>query len=108
MPRGQASQVGDTMVNQNGYHNTKTEEGWRLTHHIIAEEKLGRPVESTEYVRFIDGDRRNLDPDNIEVVLRATVSLRSRLAVIEFKLQELQAEKKELEARLARGERKLR
>lgn len=68
MPRGEASPVGTRRITQNGYWTTKTENGWRLDHHIIAEEKLGRALEDDERVEFIDGDRTNLKPKNIRIV----------------------------------------
>jgi len=100
MPRGRVSKPGDTMVNANGYHHTRTTEGWRLTHHLIAEAKLGRPLGPGEMTRFADGDRANLDPDNIEVFERGRASIRARLAVIEARLAELYAEKAKLEREL--------
>lgn len=67
MARGQKSQPGDTRVSLNGYHYTRTATKWTLTHRLIAEFKLGRPLKDIERVRFIDNDRTNLDPDNIVV-----------------------------------------
>jgi hypothetical protein len=65
MPRGVASKIGEERIAQNGYSYTKTETGWRLSHHVVAEENLGRPLRPTERVYFADNDRTNLDPDNI-------------------------------------------
>lgn len=102
MARGKAATVGDTMVNVNGYHNTRTADGWRLTHHLIAEEKLGRPVNTdVEMIRFVDGDRSNLSPDNIEVIKKNKVGLRRRKALIEAKIEDLQAELADIEKALA-------
>lgn len=101
MPRGQLANVGDVMVNKNGYHHTRTEDGWRLTHHLVAEEKiLGRMLRPGEQVRFKDGDRTNLHPENLEVIFTKTSSIRRRLARIESQLQDLQAEKEDLEEQL--------
>jgi len=101
MPRGQTSEVGSTLINVNGYHNTKTTSGWRLTHHLLAEEMLGRPLLPDEIVRFKDGDRRNLDKGNLEIIPRNTSSIRARIAVLQAKIDELTAEKEGLEHRLA-------
>lgn len=101
MPRGVKSEVGDTNVSANGYHYTKTETGWELTHHLIAMKALGRPLRSDETARFRDGDKTNLDPDNI-VVMTKKQSLRGRLAVVESKLAELNAERDDLLRKLAR------
>ena len=56
-------------VAKNGYSYTRIDSGnWRLTHHIIAEQKLGRAIDpSQERVYFVDKDKTNLDPANIEV-----------------------------------------
>jgi hypothetical protein len=90
--RGSRSEVGDTHVAKNGYHYTRTEERWRLTHHLVAEEKLGRPLSDTERVVFVDGDRTNLDPDNIEVRRKVTSSLRKKEAQLVARIEELQAQ----------------
>lgn len=92
MPRGQAATIGDTRVSQNGYHYTKTEEGWTLTHYLVAAEKIGRPLNENERCRFIDGNKRNLSPSNIEVLRRGKSSLRRRRAAIEARIEELRAE----------------
>ena len=95
MPRGQASKVGDTNVSDNGYHYTRIAKGWKLTHHIIAEEALGRPISADETVRFADGDRKNLSPDNIVVTQRKT-SINGRIAALEAKIMELTDERDRL------------
>lgn len=90
--RGKTSQVGDTRVAPNGYHYTRTESGWRLTHHIIAEKVLGRPLREDERTQFVDGKKTNLDPDNIRVIKSGKGSLRAKKARLEVRIKELQAE----------------
>lgn len=97
MPRGQASKVGDTNVSDNGYHYTRIATGWKLTHHIIAEKALGRPITADETVRFADGNRKNLSPDNIVVTTRKT-SLKGRIAVLDARIMELTNERDRLQA----------
>lgn len=97
MTRGRASQVGDTRWSPNGYHYTRTARGWQLTHRLVAEETLGRPVGEDERVRFLDGDRTNLDPDNIEVYKSKPQTPARRRAQIEAKIADLQAQLEELE-----------
>lgn len=68
--RGTKAEIGDTNVNKNGYHHSFVDDGtgigvWRLTHHIIAEQNIGRPLEKGERVLFKDIDRFNLEPNNI-------------------------------------------
>lgn len=109
MARGQAVEVGATRVSQNGYHYTKVEKvpgtekpGWRLTHHIIAEKKLGRPLREDERVEFI-GKKSDLRPDNIRIVERGQGSVRRRIAQLEARRDEINAELAALRAELAQG-----
>lgn len=90
--RGSRSEVGATKIAKNGYHYTKTEDRWRLTHHIVAEENLGRELTADERVVFGDGDRTNLDPENIIVRRKNTASLRRKEAQLATRIEELQAE----------------
>lgn len=98
--RGQTSEVGSTRTAPNGYHYTKTAVGWRLTHHLIMEEELGRKLREDEGVYFVDGKRHNLDPSNIKVREKGRGSLRRRLAVIEARIDELEAERDEIKREL--------
>ncbi len=104
MPRGTTAQIGATYMSQNGYHYTRAEKGWRPTHQLVAEEKLGRALKSNERVRFIDGNRTNLDPKNLQVVIKKSSSLRSELARIEVRIRELQARRQEIIAQLKQRE----
>jgi hypothetical protein len=82
------------MVSANGYHYTKRDGKQRLTHHILAEEILGRPIDTTsEMVRFKDGNRTNLKIENIEIIPKNKASLRKRLAVVEEHLRQYTAER---------------
>jgi HNH endonuclease len=92
MGRGQAAEVGETRVSRNGYHYTKTAGGWVLTHHLVAEEMLGRPLKNDERVHFKSGDKLNLTPTNIYVVQQGKSNLRRRKAQLETRIEELQAE----------------
>ena len=100
MPRGKTAEVGDTRTAPNGYHYTKTDAGWRLTHHIAAEQYIGRPLKENERVEFVTKDRLNFEENNIRVVIQGRGSLRRRKAQLEARIRELQAElddvKKEL------------
>lgn len=103
MPRGVVAEDGDTNTAANGYHYTRQDGKWRLTHHIIAEEVLGRPVDTaTEVIRFKDRDCKNLTPENIEVIPKGKYTVRKRLAEVRAKIVELQALEKDLENELAR------
>lgn len=65
--RGKRSKIGDTRWSKNGYHYTRTENKWELTHRLLAIVKMGRELRDDERVKFADGDRTNLDSDNIVV-----------------------------------------
>jgi hypothetical protein len=102
MGRGQAAEVNATRVAQNGYHYTKTEDGWRLTHHLTAEKVLGRPLRDDEIVKFVE-PRFKRDPHNpagVKVIKKKTSTLRKRKATIEDRIRELQAELNHINAQL--------
>ena len=103
MPRGKEATIGDTRVSPNGYHYTRTEAGWRLSHHIVAEEMLGRPLNDGERVRFKSKNKLDLSEDNIEVVLKGKTSLRRRKAQLEARIEELQAELRYVNNELLNG-----
>jgi hypothetical protein len=96
MARGKRSAVGDTRVAPNGYHYTRTEEGWELTHKLIAEQKLGRKLLPNERCRFKDNDRTNLTPDNIIVYEGKPKGSASERARLEARIEEMQARLAEL------------
>jgi hypothetical protein len=103
MPRGRPAEDGAKRWSPNGYHYTRVDGKWRLTHHLIMEKKLGRPINTeTEMVRFI-GSRRDLRPENIEIIPKNKVSERKRLATLEAQIKELTAQRDMLLEELARG-----
>lgn len=107
MGRGKTAEVGSTRTAPNGYHYTKVEErGWVLTHWLTLERVLGRQINSeTEQVRFRDGFTKKdyANPKACEVIQKKTSSLRKRKAVIESRIEELQAELAGINDKLSRG-----
>jgi len=99
MPRGETVPIGTRRKTQNGYWTTKTGNGWEFDHRIIAEQTLGRPLQPTERVLFLNGNKDDLDPDNISV--ETSRKRRNRVIVLEQKvdkmLNDLQEVKNELE-----------
>jgi hypothetical protein len=96
MPRGKAAEIGDIKVNDNGYGYTKTERGWVATHQLLMERHLGRELEPGEYVSFKAGAPRHPALlENIELRRRGDkkTSNRHRLAQIDARIEELQAER---------------
>lgn len=103
MARGKNVAPGATRISANGYHYTKKQDGkWELTHRIVAEEKLGRPLRENERVRFLDGNKDNRDPDNIEVYVTKDRSPRAELARLLAKREELDLRIEELQRELER------
>lgn len=100
MPRGATATIGDERWSPNGYLYRRLEDGWQLVHRLVAEEKIGRKLNENEYATFLDGDRTNLDRDNIVVRLRGRTSLRRRLAQVEARLVELNAVRDDILKRL--------
>lgn len=103
MGKGKAAEDGAERVAQNGYHYVKVDGKWRLKHHIVAEEMLGRPLRHNERVHFV-GKKTDFSAANIKVVLKGTSSSTRRLAVVEARIDELQAEKADLLAQIARAD----
>jgi hypothetical protein len=68
MARGAAAEEGAERTNQNGYTYVKVGKRWVSKHKLIAEQKLGREITDLERVIFLDGNRANFDPANIQVV----------------------------------------
>jgi starvation-inducible outer membrane lipoprotein len=101
--RGQTAELGAKRISQNGYEYTKVEVNgkpqWRLSHHLVAEEILGRPLREDERVSFVNS-RKDLSPDNIRITLRGQTSVSKRLAQIEARISELEAERDELRSQL--------
>jgi len=87
--KGSRAMLGDENVSANGYRYVKTSTGWRLKHHLVAEETLGRPLSPDERVSFKDRNRENFDPKNIIVNVKMGTSnsgLNKRLTTIEERM----------------------
>lgn len=91
MARGSAAKVGDTFVNANGYHHTRMETGWVLTHRLLMEKKLRRKLRKNEMVRFKDGNKSNVTIENLELIQKKSHPNR-RIATLEAKIMELESE----------------
>jgi hypothetical protein len=105
MTRGVASKVGDETVNANGYTQVKTEEGWIGKHTLILQSKIGRKLKPGESARFKDGNKANLDPDNIILVEhRSARSIKAKIAKLEAEIADRQAVIDELRAELEKTE----
>ena len=72
--RNPAWREGSRLFDSHGYvrvvartHHLADSRGYVLEHRLIAEQKLGRRLESNEVVHHIDGDRTNNHPDNLTV-----------------------------------------
>lgn len=92
MVRGKTSKEGDVRVAANGYQYTRTDEGWKLTHRVLVERHLGRVLERDERIRFVDGDRTNLDVNNLQVYKVRPKTVSAKRARLEAKIEDLKAE----------------
>lgn len=91
MARGATKNVGDRFTNKNGYTYEKTESGWEPVQKLIAERKLGRSLIGNERAYFKDGDRTNLDPDNIGVkVTLDKKSPQAKIVILEAQIKDLE------------------
>lgn len=64
--------IGSERINAEGYIEIKVEpKKWRLKHVVLWEQANKRPVPRNHAVIYADGDRQNLDIDNLVLVTRA-------------------------------------
>lgn len=106
MPRGRTSPIGTVTVNANGYSQTKVGEGkWLGTHVVILEEKLGRKLRPGERAIFVDSDKTNLSPDNIQLAeTMSTRSIEARIARLEAEIADREGLIKDLRSQLSAQE----
>lgn len=100
MSRGKAAEEGATYWSQNGYHYTKKDNKFQLTHKLMMEEHLGRKLGDHERVRFIDGNRKNLTIENLKVVIKGKASLNTQRARLVARRDELNAQIAEIDKAL--------
>jgi hypothetical protein len=79
-------------MSPNGYHYTKTDRGWRLTHHIKMEEILGRPLEEGERVHFVTDNHLNFSKENLKLVIQGTANVRKKIAQLTSRIEDLKRE----------------
>ena len=94
--RGQKSSPGDTRIAKNKYHYTCTPDGWVLTHRMLVELDMGRSLNGDERVKFLDGDRTNLDLSNLKVYRVRQKTRQQRISRLESRIEELTIELEEL------------
>lgn len=91
--RGEQREIGAKHVGPGGYTVIKTPQGWRLLHHVIAEQEYGRPIDTaTERVIFVDGNRTNFAVANIRIVKKKHTALEDKRDALEADIARLQAE----------------
>lgn len=59
--------LGSRQEHADGYWLIKTELGWELEHRVIMAQKLGRPLTENEIVHHVDENKKNNDPENLEL-----------------------------------------
>jgi hypothetical protein len=100
MPRGQSKPEGATYVSQNGYEYTKRHGKFVATHILVVQDYLGRKLEPHERVRFKDGNKQNLSPNNLEVTIKGKASLTTQRARLIARRDELNAQIAEIDKEL--------
>lgn len=59
--------LGSMTEHADGYWLIRTEAGWELEHRVIMARELGRPLRDDEIVHHRDEDKKNNDPENLEL-----------------------------------------
>lgn len=65
-----AYEIGGERTNHSEHIEIKTEEGWQLKHHFVWKQ-YARKIPKRHKLLFKDGDKRNFDIDNLELVSNA-------------------------------------
>ena len=65
--RKTAKPSGAKRQDKQGYVSVKIGRQWRREHHVVMEQKLGRPLEKNERVHHINGIRNDNRPENLEL-----------------------------------------
>lgn len=76
-PPRNAKPIGYERLGKDDYIEIKTAQGFRSKHRAIWEAKFG-PVPKSHIVIFRDGDKRNFDIDNLELISRVESVRRNR------------------------------
>lgn len=63
--------IGSRTEHADGYWLIRTEYGWELEHRVVMSQKLGRPLLPGEIVHHLDEDKKNNDPENLELTTHA-------------------------------------
>lgn len=108
MPRGKAAPEGATYTSQNGYHYTKRNGRFVATHILRVQDHIGRELLPTERVRFKDGDKSNLNLDNLQITVKGEASLKTQRARLVARIEELQAQLAEVDRQIELKESKAR
>lgn len=103
--KGRAVPPGTETKTEQGYISVKLPNGkWELKHRLIAAQKEGRPLKTGERVIFLDGNRENLNPDNITVINTNKSNTHKKLEKLLAKLQAVLEEIEDVKAQIAADE----
>ncbi len=65
---------------------------------MLIEKDIGRELRNNERIKFLDGDRKNLDLSNLIVYQVRQKTRQRRMSRLESRIEELQVELEELQA----------
>ena len=65
---------------------------------MLIEKDMGRDLRNNERIKFLDGDRKNLDLSNLVVYQVRQKTRQRRMSRLESRIEELQVELEELQA----------
>jgi hypothetical protein len=95
MPKGKRAQVGDETTNVNGYTYVRTaDRAWVAKHQLMLEGYIGRQLLPGEFVS-IKGSKDDYSRENLELRRKGDnkSNVNSRIAAIDARIEELQAER---------------
>jgi hypothetical protein len=72
--------IQDRRVNKAGYVEAKVDGIWCLEHRLVMAKKLGRMLEHSEIVQWLDGNTQNNSLDNLVIMTRAEIAARKKAA----------------------------
>ena len=71
---GKVERFGYILLRKPEYKNSPAS-GYIREHRFVIENKIGKPLKSTEVIHHIDGNKKNNNPSNLKIMSRRTHAL---------------------------------